>query len=303
MSVHISSDVWKYSRARGAALTVIVSLADQANDAGECHPSVESIAARCRVSVRSVHRYLDQLCALGELHRTERPGRSSVYVVTPLGRPTADTTPANLADLPTADETPANLAEGYANLADPSANLTEASANLADPSSGLPLPPVAEGSATVGRQNRHLTVRTEEPSSSPIADAIPDKDTPGAREDVDELCEHLSARLKANGVKRHEIKKDWRTAARLLLDRDGWPADKAHKLIDWCQDDPFWRSNILSMPTFRAQYDQLRLKAIEDWERKRQPGQRPQPVPAYVETPALPPEDLPWRQQPQAAAS
>ena len=36
---------------------------------------------------------------------------------------------------------------------------------------------------------------------------------------------------------------------------------QAEWLIRWCQADPFWRRNVLSMPTFRAKYDQLRLKA------------------------------------------
>lgn len=286
MSTHIASDVWKYSRAHGAALLVLVSLADQANDAGECWPSVESIAARCRVSVRSVHRYLDQLVALGELEKVQRLGRSSAYVVHPLGDAL---TPANLADPSTS-----------ANLADRSANLTEAPANLAD----LTPANLADGSATAGRQNRHLNKNQERPSSSTTADAAPDKDAPGSREDVDQLCEHLASRIEANGSRRPTITKTWRTEARLLLDRDQRPIVKAHKLIDWCQDDSFWRANVRSMPTFREQYDALRLRAIEQWEREKnqQPAQRLQPVPAYAETPALPPDALPWQQQTQEAS-
>ena len=95
----------------------------------------------------------------------------------------------------------------------------------------------------------------EKPSSSPTADAAED------REDVQSLCQHLADRIVANGSKQPNIGKGWIDAARLLLDRDARDLDEAHRLIDWCQDDSFWRTNILSMPKFREKYDALRLKA------------------------------------------
>ncbi|GAC1376883.1 MAG: hypothetical protein NVSMB4_05990 [Acidimicrobiales bacterium] len=83
---------------------------------------------------------------------------------------------------------------------------------------------------------------------------------PPPREDVELLCKRLHDRVTENGSKA-EINAGWRNAARLMLDRDHRDLDKALRLIDWCQDDSFWSVNILSMPTFRAKYDQLRLKA------------------------------------------
>ncbi|WP_143545308.1 hypothetical protein [Rhodococcus sp. 15-649-2-2] len=47
----------------------------------------------------------------------------------------------------------------------------------------------------------------------------------------------------------------------MLIDRDAVDIEVAHRLIDWCQDDSFWHSNILSMPKFREKYQQLLLKA------------------------------------------
>lgn len=95
-------------------------------------------------------------------------------------------------------------------------------------------------------------------SSSAIADAITD-DEP--RPDVEALCQHLADRIETNGSKRPTITKRWRTSARLLLDVDGRTTDQVHAAIDWCQNDDFWRSNILSMPKLREKYDQLRLAA------------------------------------------
>lgn len=82
------------------------------------------------------------------------------------------------------------------------------------------------------------------------------------RPDVDRLCEHLADRIEANGSLRPTIIDDWRTEARLLLDKDKRTEEQVHKAIDWCQNDPFWRGNILSMPTLREKYDTLRLHAM-----------------------------------------
>jgi hypothetical protein len=98
-------------------------------------------------------------------------------------------------------------------------------------------------------------------------------DEPGQRPDVDRLCEHLADRVEANGSKRPAVTVKWRQAARLLLDRDGRTEDQVRKCIDWCQDHEFWRSNVMSMPTLRERYDQLRLQAQREG-----PGRQPNNV-------------------------
>ncbi|MFC8531892.1 hypothetical protein [Nocardia sp. NPDC057227] len=84
------------------------------------------------------------------------------------------------------------------------------------------------------------------------------------RPDAEALCAHLCDRIRANGSKA-AVTKRWRIEARLLLDRDGRDFDKAMRLIDWSQDHHFWKTNILSMPKFRAKYDQLRLQANAEY--------------------------------------
>jgi hypothetical protein len=81
------------------------------------------------------------------------------------------------------------------------------------------------------------------------------------REDVEKLCHHLNDRIVANGSNRKTVTKQWRDSARLLLDKDGRTFDQVMAAIDWCQNDEFWRSNILSMPKLRAKYDTLRMQA------------------------------------------
>lgn len=105
-------------------------------------------------------------------------------------------------------------------------------------------------------------------SSSAVAD------TP--RPDAQRLCDHLADRIAGNGSKRPTISKAWLTAARLMLDADGHTEEQVHRAIDWCQDDEFWRGNVLSMPKLRSKYDQLRLKAAADR------GRTLTPVPALA---------------------
>lgn len=105
-------------------------------------------------------------------------------------------------------------------------------------------------------------------------DDEPDDDPKNDRDDINLVCRHLADRIEANGSKRPTIGKRWRDAARLMIDRDRRTVDQIVKAIDWCQDDEFWRINILSMPKLRKQYDRLRLAA----QRSRNGNGRASPV-------------------------
>lgn len=106
-----------------------------------------------------------------------------------------------------------------------------------------------------------LSTSSSEPASQPAGEPI--------REDVERICTHLADRIEQNGSKRPTIGKKWRDAARLMLDRDGRTEEQIHKAIDWCQDDSFWKSNIMSMPKLREKYDTLRLRAQEQQKKQR----------------------------------
>lgn len=106
-------------------------------------------------------------------------------------------------------------------------------------------------SSALREEKRTRENRTEENQINVIAE----------REDIEQLCAHLAEWIFTNGSKRPVITNAWRTEARLLLDKDERELATAIRLMDWCQSDSFWRANILSMPKFRAKYDQLRLAA------------------------------------------
>lgn len=96
-------------------------------------------------------------------------------------------------------------------------------------------------------------------SSSQQTSAIDIAEAP--RDDVEQICDHLANAIESNGSKRPTITAKWRTAARLMLDKDGRTEEEVHGAIEWSQRDEFWRANILSLPTLREKYDTLRLQA------------------------------------------
>lgn len=117
-------------------------------------------------------------------------------------------------------------------------------------------------------------------TASPAADAAPEaasakkpgrpKKPKADRPDVDALCARLAGLMDERGCRTPTITDRWRDAARLLLDNDrinGKPIrfEKAMEVLEWSQVDSFWQNNIHSMPTFRAQFDKLRGKAIGKW--------------------------------------
>lgn len=73
---------WKLGIASGPKL-VLLSLCDNANDQGECFPSIPMIAQRCSLSERAVQGHIQGLVDQGFLRRIERNGRSTVYHLDP----------------------------------------------------------------------------------------------------------------------------------------------------------------------------------------------------------------------------
>lgn len=62
---------------------VLLSLADNANDRGECYPSIESVSERCGLSVRAVQGHIADLESAGFLSREKRVARSNLFTLHP----------------------------------------------------------------------------------------------------------------------------------------------------------------------------------------------------------------------------
>jgi hypothetical protein len=100
-----------------------------------------------------------------------------------------------------------------------------------------------------------------EPEPEPEEKTIPANDV---RDDVKSLCDSLVAGMTANGVRKPSVTDAWLKDARLLLDKDEIPLGEALRVLRWSQQDSFWKTNILSIPTFRKQFDRLRLASERD---------------------------------------
>lgn len=86
MSINLMNQVWKMVIPSTPKI-VLLSLADQANEAGVCWPSQPQIARRCSLSDRAVR---DQLCWLEEANVIRRDVRAGIGTTFTLILPTAD---------------------------------------------------------------------------------------------------------------------------------------------------------------------------------------------------------------------
>lgn len=62
---------------------------------------------------------------------------------------------------------------------------------------------------------------------------------------------------------------EWSNDIRLMMERDQRTDEQIEYLIDWCQQNAFWKVNILSPSKLREKFDQLVLKVKQD--RHKQP--------------------------------
>lgn len=114
-----------------------------------------------------------------------------------------------------------------------------------------------------------------------------DKELKNEKEDINTSCcrsktydeesvpFQLSLRLLHNIRKNNEEFKEpdlqkWSNDIRLMMDKDNRSEEQIRYLIDWCQQDSFWKANILSPSKLRKQYDQLvaRIKSEKQMKRK-----------------------------------
>jgi DNA-binding transcriptional ArsR family regulator len=82
MSIALMTMVWKTSLPSGQKM-VLLALCDNANDQGECYPSVTMLAEKCSMGERTVQQHIADLEAAGIVTREMRTGRSTMYHINP----------------------------------------------------------------------------------------------------------------------------------------------------------------------------------------------------------------------------
>lgn len=231
---------------------VLIAVANHADKRGQsAWPSQETLAEYCCCSSRTIRRQLSELEESGIIRRGDqrlvshfRGGyRPVVYDVDLGGDEPANNSGGDRTSA--ADLRPDNLSR-----LDTGVHRGRTSATLR-PDTGVlrtVLEPSIEPSNSVG----FSLAKTDAPQTDRF-------ETP--REDVEQLCSTLQAMMVERGCRKPSITRKWRDAARLLLDRDKIPLNEALIVLAWSQKDEFWQGNIMSMPTFRKQYDKLKVQA------------------------------------------
>lgn len=237
--------VWQNSRASNGSLLVLLAIVDECGKGEFTEMRIADLALKCRLSDRAVRTALKDLEALGELAVTPAKGTISRYEP----RQILPDHPGRICR--TAESAPRQI-----------------------------LPDIPEGPQVSGTSADSAGAEISNVFSSSTGSSLVEvKDVPAkpsrrrsdGREDVDRLCAHLADRIEGNGANRPAVNEKWRDAARLMIDVDKRPEEKVHAAIDWCQDNEFWRSNILSMPKLREQYERLRMQAMRARSSSRQP--------------------------------
>lgn len=292
---------------------LLVALADRAEpDGSEARPTQEWLADRTRTSTRTVRRVLKELEAAGVIRR----GNQLLASHYPANR--RPVVWDLCISLKRAREVGAEVVEGRYEVTEATDTPVRPDDVFAGQMAGQNVRPDNRVRPdNVGRADRSDTQAGHccptdpslvRPSSSPLtphaagpgsdaeaegekAETIDLRDKPRQqrsqaydttqRPDVNALCQHLAERIVANGSRTPEITYAWRKEARNLIDLDKVDPEEAHRLIDWCQRDHFWRSVIVTMGKFREKYDTIRLKASSEEAAKRQDeiraGIRPNP--------------------------
>ncbi|MEL5647944.1 helix-turn-helix domain-containing protein [Serratia ureilytica] len=260
---------------------VLIKMADNANDDGECWPSYQHIADHCECSKSAVKAHITALITMGLLSKENRLGSnngkgntSNIYQLT-LGNPVSSESTAPMAGKSTAPM--------------PSKN-TGGSGE----STGVPLESIApvssDGTPCGSTRHQNLSLEPKDNKSSCQVAPQPDESDEekflsrhpeaavfsakkkiwGSAEDL-KCAEWIRSRI----VKLYEQAAesdgevarpkepnwtDWANEIRLMCSQDGRTHKQICELFAKANRDPFWCKNILSPSKLREKWDDLTLK-------------------------------------------
>lgn len=122
-------------------------------------------------------------------------------------------------------------------------------------------------------------------------------------DDSPEMIEavYLWEKIKGNNPEhRKPNMQSWADDIRKMNELDHRPFEKIHKMIDWCQRDGFWSTNILSAAKLRTKYDTMAAQANSKWQSRNRPINPKTAQPAWADpnyqSPDAKPTDLVTKQ-------
>lgn len=252
MSVKVMSLVWYCNISDPVQKSVLIALADRADDHGYCWPGVDNLVIKTAYSRATVMRARKGLVADGWISTVNRSnqGKTNAY------RIDCSKLQNSQIEVPEDKEDPelASMFDGGSQSAPPPngrVSERDGGGSHSETGGGLTLTPNTSVDTSMDTSVKSILSEISAKST----------DVTIQRDDVESLCTLLADLVEANGSKRPKISDKWRTDARLLLDRDGRTVDQVQAAIRWSQNDEFWMRNILSMGNLRKHYDRMRLAA------------------------------------------
>ena len=221
---------------------VLARYADK--DTGDCFPSRNTIAEKAGFSERTISKATAELVLIGALIVKRRFSDDGGYM-------------SNLYTVITAKP----LSHASTTPSGESATTYDANMPLAlVPDSTLPS---SESAPTPSGESASLTrVILNESQVSIVNNQS--QITKGDNPQYLELAEYMAKRIKDNGSRAPAVSKKWVDDIRLMMERDERTYEQIKYLIDWSQNDSFWKTNILSPSKLREKFDQLRLNVIRE---------------------------------------
>jgi hypothetical protein len=231
MSIESIAACLHHSKATGSDKLVLLGIANHDGDGG-AWPSVATLAKYANISERSVQTCIQKLINMGEIVCHVNKGGNS--------ETRGDRRPNRYDILVRCP----NECDGSTK------HRVKHDAERGEPDN------IYGVNLTAQRGDTGFTLTIHEPSLEPSLNTHASFDA-----EVHDACNLLADLIEGNGSKRPEVTDRWlRDMERLhRIDKRSW--EQITKAIHWCQDDDFWRANILSPAKLRIQYDQLRLAA------------------------------------------
>lgn len=223
MSMLLTAQAMKLKVGNPTRKLVLLKLADNANDKGECFPSYQHIADHCEVSRRSVISHIDALIKMGLVEKKSRKNQ--------------DGSSSNLYIL--------HLEKGSENISPPSERISPSSENIS---------PITNHSINQSINHIDLSLQTKTPATSPAKKfSFTEMDLAMAKD--------MFARIqKLNPNHKQPNFEAWANDIRLLSERDGKSHLEIIELFEWANQDRFWQANILSPRKLREKWDVLVLQ-------------------------------------------
>lgn len=231
MSMLLTAQAIKLKVGNPTRKLVLLKLADNANDKGECFPSYQHIADHCEVSRRSVISHIDALIKMGlvekKLRKNQDGSSSNLYIL--------------------------HLEKGSENISPPSERISPPSENGSLPPSEN-ISPITNHSINQSINHIDLSLQTKTPATSPAKKfSFTEMDLAMAKE----MFAHIQ---KLNPNHKQPNFEAWANDIRLLGERDGKSYPEIIELFEWANQDRFWQANILSPRKLREKWDVLVLQ-------------------------------------------